>query len=376
MSKILIVDDMTSNRILLSHILTELFDYTIIEASDGQEAIEQFQKEQPWLILMDVTMPVMDGYTSAEKIKKLSHELHTPIIFVTALSEATSLSKALESGGDDFINKPYSPEVLESKINAHRRIYDLNLQVYNQNQQLKREQYLLGQFFDRIYQQNYKDSRLIKYHMSSMSEFNGDILFTSKSPQGGLYAIVGDFTGHGLTAAMGTLPVAQTFFKMTKQSALVSDIAQELNEQLNTLLPPGLFFAASIIYLNSSELTLTIWSGGISDSYLIDKEGKMKQILHSQHMALGILSAQEFDQIAMEIPVDQGDQLYVCSDGIIEAENPEGQMFSEERLENALLKYQENRFDHVISTLNDFTKSDAQTDDITLLELSCNLPSQ
>ena len=194
MEKILIVDDIKANRILLKQMLIMIYHSEVIEACDGQEAVSLFEQEKPCLILMDINMPVMNGYESATEIKKLSGEVHTPIIFITALSEETSLSTALESGGDDFIAKPFSGEILESKINAHLRIRELSKQLLSKNQQLSqlnqqlsREQYLIEQFFDRTFEQNHIDKRFIRYYTSPMSTFSGDVFLSECAPQGGIY---------------------------------------------------------------------------------------------------------------------------------------------------------------------------------------------
>ncbi|MCK5664488.1 MAG: response regulator, partial [Thiotrichaceae bacterium] len=91
MVKILIVDDIKANRLLLRKIISSICEYQVVEAVDGQEAIDCYKKEQPDLILMDINMPVMNGYQSASAIKALTKEIYIPIIFVTALTAEASL---------------------------------------------------------------------------------------------------------------------------------------------------------------------------------------------------------------------------------------------------------------------------------------------
>lgn len=167
-----------------------------------------------------------------------------PIIFVTALSSDDSLVTALAAGGDDYVIKPFNVNVLESKINAHLRIRELNQQLNIKNELLSRfnqrlisEQELIEHFFEKAIQQSFLDEKIIRYNMSSMSAFNGDLLLSECAPDGGIYLLMGDFAGHGLTAAMGTLPVAMTFFKMVAIGFSVDDIAREINFQLHKLMP-------------------------------------------------------------------------------------------------------------------------------------------
>jgi len=379
MEKILVVDDIEANRKLLSKMLVALKNYIVIEAINGRDAIAQFEKEEPDLILMDINMPEMDGYQSATAIKAKTGDYYIPVIFVTASTAEASLTNALASGGDDFISKPFNVEVLESKINAHLRIRELNKQLCDKNDQLVQlnqnlihEQELIEHFFESALQKSFLDEKIIKYHMSPMSTFNGDILLVERGPQGGFYMVMGDFTGHGLTAAMGTLPAALIFFKMVKKGAAVGDIARELNRQLNSLMPTGLFFAATLLELNTHSDIMSVWMGGMPDCYWIGGNGEFKNEIIAQHMPLGILKDNQFDDTTEIFNVETGDKIYLYSDGIIEAHKSDGEMFGNERLKEILITEGDNRFEKVLQELKIFTGANDQNDDITLVEMTCN----
>jgi len=378
MQKILVVDDIEVNRNLLEYMLKSIGDFEIINAVNGLEAITLFQTEKPDLILMDVNMPEMDGYESATKIKKFCINEYTPIIFITALSSEASLTHSLSSGGDDFISKPFSAEVLESKVNVHLRIRELTLQLTDKNktlsdlnQQLFNDKELIEHFFVNALQQSFLDENIIKYHMSSLSTFNGDLFLVQRGPEGGLYLIMGDFSGHGLTAAMGTLPVALVFFKMVDAGAAVGNIARELNFELNKLMPPSMFFAATLLELNARGDVMTVWMGGVPESYCLSEDGDLKEIIHSQHMPLGILDDSEFDTATQVFEVEKNDKIYLYSDGVVESKNPAGEQFGDDRLKEILVSENTNRFDQVLNGLNTFIGENNQNDDITLVELTC-----
>jgi len=377
MKKILIVDDIDTNRKLLKQTLAALNTFEIFEAADGKEAISIFEDNAPDLILMDINMPGMDGCQATTAIKKSAGDIYTPVIFVTALSVESSLATALESGGDDFISKPFDFDILNSKINAHLRIRELNqqlndknLMLVNHNRHLQREQELIEHFFESALQKSYLDNKYIKYHMSSLSAFNGDLLLVERAPDGGLYLIMGDFTGHGLTAAMGTLPVAMIFFTMASKGVTVGDIARELNRQLNKLMPPGIFLAATILELNMQGNCLTAWVGGMPECYILDKNGAFKSEIHAQHMPLGILADHEFEMTVERVEVSQDDKVYMYSDGVIESKNIAGEMFGEVRLKDIILN-KDHVFSSILSELRHFTDYSEQDDDITLVELTC-----
>ncbi|MCU7940573.1 MAG: response regulator [gamma proteobacterium symbiont of Bathyaustriella thionipta] len=119
--KILIVDDDKTNRLVLSAYLKK-DGFTVVSAENGVEAIEVFQAEEPALILMDVIMPVMDGYEATKKIKSMMTDKFIPIIFLTAMTDEKALSECVAVGGDDFLTKPYNRTLLKAKIDALDRV--------------------------------------------------------------------------------------------------------------------------------------------------------------------------------------------------------------------------------------------------------------
>ena len=135
--KILVVDDTEANRKLLAWILEDE-GHSVIEARDGQQAVDMFRQHEPDLVLMDVMMPVMDGFEATQAIKEYLGGRYVPIIFLTALSDDASLAKCLSIGGDDFLSKPINEQVLQAKIKAHSRIKELNEQLNRKNQELQR----------------------------------------------------------------------------------------------------------------------------------------------------------------------------------------------------------------------------------------------
>jgi len=368
--KILVVDDVASNRILLRKILNIVIDCEIIEAESGSQAIEICNNLMPDLILMDINMPDIDGYHTTLAIKKLVGSNYVPIIFVTANTEDTSLTQALSSGGDDFISKPFNARVLESKIKAHLRIRELNLDLIDKNNQLSNQQMLIERFFDKALEKSFLDERMIKYHLSSMCAFNGDVLLVETTPDDRVLTLVGDFTGHGLTAAMGTLPVSMIFFKMVQKGVAITEIVSEINSQLNKLLPSGMFFAASLVEIDIKHKSMKVWAGGMPDLYWFSKSGELKGEIQSNNMPLGILKDVQFSSATVDYSIETGDMIYLYSDGIIEATH-NAEMFGSERLKSALLSHSENRFTEVLTEFNEFTGDAAQNDDVTLIELTC-----
>jgi len=100
---ILIVDDAEINRILLREIVIEFGFSRIYEAEDGESAIQIAQQYPPDIVLLDVVLPGMSGYSVAPKLKALSPECFLPVVFITSLDDKDSIVMCFDSGGDDFI---------------------------------------------------------------------------------------------------------------------------------------------------------------------------------------------------------------------------------------------------------------------------------
>ncbi len=114
-ARILVVDDNADNRTLLSDILL-MFDYEILEAIDGEQGVAMAEAEAPDLILMDLSLPHMDGWTAAARIRELPALSAVPIIALTAHSLPGDRDRALAAGCTDYISKPIDVSTLLKKV--------------------------------------------------------------------------------------------------------------------------------------------------------------------------------------------------------------------------------------------------------------------
>jgi two-component system, chemotaxis family, chemotaxis protein CheY len=107
-SKILIVDDSLFMRMLLKNVIHELGYDTVVEASNGLEALTKYEDEQPDVVTLDITMPEMDGITALKEIIRLNPG--AKVIMVSAMGQQSLLIKAVSMGASDFIVKPFSKD--------------------------------------------------------------------------------------------------------------------------------------------------------------------------------------------------------------------------------------------------------------------------
>ena len=114
MKRILVVEDQEDNRQILRDLLAS--HYAVTEAENGEEAIAAVAKEPPDLILMDIQMPIMDGYEATRRIKADPATRSIPIIVVTSYALSGDEEKARTAGCDAYVTKPYSPRQLLAKV--------------------------------------------------------------------------------------------------------------------------------------------------------------------------------------------------------------------------------------------------------------------
>ena len=204
-----------------------------------------------------------------------------------------------------------------------------------------------------------------------MSMFNGDLILAEKNQTSGLDVLIGDFTGHGLSAAIGALPVSDVFHSMTQKCFSFVDVFTEANSKLIELLPTHMFMAGGLINIDRSNNVLSVINAGLPDMYLF-RDGEIIHTFKSKNIPLGIskLTSSQFE-IEMHT-LEYGDRLIAATDGIMEANNSEAEMFGLGRL----LKVFENTdqgtdlFDAILTSCSQFCKGAEQTDDITLLEVA------
>ncbi len=368
--KILIADDNDSDRLILTAIVKKE-GHESVTAANGQEAVDMYKEHKPDIVLLDALMPVMDGFNAARLIKEASGEDLVPIIFLTSLQDAASLAKCLDSGGDDFLSKPYNRIILKAKINAFSRMRTMHSAIQEHNKQLLLEQQVAKTIFDNVAHLGCLDAGNLKYSLSPLAVFNGDTVLAERKPDGGMYVFLGDFTGHGLPAAVGSLPLAEIFYGMTGKGFNIEEILREINQKLRKILPTGVFCCGSMIDMDFYEKSAKVWVGGLPNCFLYHSGNKEITELISKNLPLGVLDSKSFKPVFEEYSLDIGDRFFLWSDGIIESRNVEGEMFGEDRLRDVFYKCQEPEelFQQTLSAVDEFIGVEGvRDDDITVLE--------
>jgi len=376
--KILVVDDTEPNLLLVSKFINKLGHQTVL-ARNGLEAVQQFQDESPDLVLMDVMMPEMDGYEATAKIRELYPNKWVPIMFLTAKSQDADHVKGIQVGGDDYITKPINLVILEARIKAVTRIAEMQRQIVENSEQLEhyrdeneREQQLAKHLIEKITHYDNYDHNSIRLWNKPAQHFSGDIFLVALTPGDEIHFLLADGTGHGLSAALNVIPVVEVFYGMTSKGFAISSIAHELNRKIKQLMPTERFVAATLVSINISDRILQIWNGGNPPALFVNEEGTIQRAFKSAHPALGIFNDTEFDATTEIFRWNEPGQLYMCSDGLLEAQNGTGDEFGLDRMEQVLASApMEQRFEHLLQAIDLHMDGISAHDDVSLAALLC-----
>lgn len=232
---ILIVDDTAANLRLLAGMLSEK-QYRVRPVSDGQSALKAVQASAPDLILLDINMPGMNGYEVAQKLKSDQDTANIPIIFISALNEVLDKVKAFDSGGVDYITKPFQLEEVLARVETHLTLRQLQRQLQEANQMLEArveertaELIELNQSLDR-----FVPHVLLEYlNKESITEVNlGDHML------GEMAVMFADI--RGFTALSEALTPQQSFSFLNDYLSTVGPIIRENNGFVDKYLGDGL----------------------------------------------------------------------------------------------------------------------------------------
>ena len=133
--KIMIVDDVEANRFVLRNIIVDMGHQPVL-AENGIQALKLLEHVMPHLILLDVSMPEMDGYEFCERIKGKPETRDIPIIFISAFDEPNDIIKGFNLGGEDYVTKPFIQEVVQARVNVHLKLADASANLQAVHRQL------------------------------------------------------------------------------------------------------------------------------------------------------------------------------------------------------------------------------------------------
>lgn len=330
--KVLIAEDQAPQR----HLLVSFFQqegYEVISVSNGVDAVAAFAKHHPTLVLMDIIMPEMDGLEATRRIKALPEGQFATIIFLTAREGLAEMRTCIEAGGDDFLTKPINTDLLKIRIFALQRLQELHQQLavqhrflVNHLQEEQDNQRLAQKVFQHLLAVQGGALPGVEVVQRAADRFSGDLVLARRLTDGRVRVFLGDFTGHGLAAALGALPAADVFYTLSDQGADLAQLLREMNAKLCAMLPDDRFLAAAMVEISADLTQFTWWNGGLPS--LVLKKGCEMRALVSGFLALGIVAERDFYRELHHQPCSQDSALLMMTDGVLEARNQQQVAFA------------------------------------------------
>lgn len=373
--RILYVEDDEDVRTLMAQRLKRHVSELLI-AADGKQGLTLYEAEKPDLVITDVQMPEMDGLTMASAIKAINRD--TPIIVTTAYSDADYLLHAINAGIDGYVVKPIKVDVLLETLNKHARVLFNQREVARQNQELQRlyeldrqDHAIANAILQKMMQSDGLHDPSIRCHIQPAQEFSGDFVAAARAGNGELFVMLADATGHGLQAAVFLLPITRVFYSMVKRGRNISQIAAEMNLTMKEYAVTGRFIAAILVRL--SQDSLEIWNGGMPTALFIDDDGNILQEFSSSQPPLGIVSPQDFNPDTESYRWRTSGSLFMTTDGLIEAENSQGEPFGLDRLKVSLCSTSsEQRMQNLIARIELHLAGKSAHDDMSCVLMFCS----
>ncbi len=384
-SKILIVDDEPFNVDYLEQELEDL-NYITATAINGQDALEKIVSESPDLVLLDIMMPIMDGFSVLEKVKADPAIRNIPIIVISANNDLQSVVKGIQLGAEDYLPKPFEPTLLKARIQSSlekkhlRDMQDLYLKSLEREMNIARDiqkEFLPAQLPD-------VPGWEIASYFEAAKEVAGDFYDAFTLPDGTLTFLVADVCGKGIGAAL-----FMTLFRSLIHAASISDqfspgqeqkslspaerlqhvISLTNNYVAETHEESNMFATVFIGILDPVSGKLSYINGGNEPPLIVGKNGKVHTTLTRTGPAIGAIAQAKFT--VKETTLTSDDLLVAFTDGIPDTQNIDGEFFGNERLRELLMSHSRptKLLNEIELDLEQFIGEAEQFDDITLLAI-------
>ena len=377
--RVLIIEDNLSNQTMLYRLLN-VIGITMIEcATDGVEGLKKVSSFKPDLIILDITMPRMNGYEVLHNLKSSPATQDIPVLIETASDTREARDKTFRTGATDFITKPINPLEFFSRIKVHLEnrmlIKHLEKQLNQLNDELNSAQKMQRTLLPSdLKLQNIANKYGIHFahHFEPSSHLGGDFWEVIPLSDSKLAVYICDFSGHGVSAALNTFRLHALITQMDNINIEIPASAMTImNTQLLTLLPRGQFATFFLAVIDLAKDRMVYSAAGVPKPFLICNN-KM-QLINADGMPLGISKQAQYHNYQLDFP--KGSKLMLYSDALTESPNKDGERLGEEGFsklaEGALLQENKVPQDVVSSIMKDFFEfaPPPPPDDVTIVYL-------
>ncbi|MGK5095181.1 SpoIIE family protein phosphatase [Deltaproteobacteria bacterium TL4] len=417
-AKILAVDDRPENILALESLLEE-FDLEVIKAYSGAEALKLSYQHDLALILLDVQMPDMDGFETAEILRTIEKTRYVPIIFVTAINHTQEhMFQGYEAGAVDYLFKPIAPYMLKAKVNVFIRLDYQRKQLLAQTQKLEEWNIQLNQEIEkrkaaeskakkalnqierqqeRIQEELEEARNIQKFFLPrnlpdfpnislnctyvAAKDIGGDLYDIVKIGDNHLCLMIADVSGHGIPAALLSSMLSYVFKTSVSQNHSPDHVIQSINNVLYQNIPKDKFATMFYGVYDIRSQLLSYIGAGHPSPYLIRAQSQELISLPPTLSPLGIQHIEGVNPTVNHLPMLPGDKLILYTDALVEVFDAQLQILGEEGLQNFLKRHFQSSSKDLLAELYrfglEYSKQEKYDDDYTMviMELHAEIPN-
>jgi len=383
---LLVVDDNEMNRDMLSRRLAKR-GYEVLVAEDGYRALEMVEEKDFDVVLLDIMMPGIDGYEVLEQLRREHGPGDLPVIMATAKDESQDIVRALDLGANDYVTKPFDFAVVRARVSTQVALKKARQALAAAHARMKKDLEAAARI-----QQSFLptgdpgiDGVRFAWRYEPCDELAGDTLNIIPLDDKHVAVYVLDVSGHGVPSSLLSVALSRLMTRGAESDSILWDEARdrcatpvEVVDELARRFPydyeTGQYFTLAYGVLDLARRELRYISAGHVP--LIHVRPGAEPIQHgTTGPPVGLVPADimpsEFEEAIVHL--EPGDRLYLYSDGIPEASDPEDEQFGEDRLAQTLQQLLDTDLDTSIPSLvnqvREWCGDAGFDDDVTVLAL-------
>jgi len=380
---ILVADDERLSRILLRRLLTQS-GYRFLEVKDGEECLGAYREHQPDMVLLDAMMPVRDGFSCCEEIRKLPDSDRVPILMITGLDDKESVDRAFQAGATDYITKPIHAPVLMRRLRRLLEASHAERELQRKNQVLEAELKAAADYVRSLLPLPVKTPQVqIEQEFIPSLALGGDAFDYYWLDSNHLVIYLLDVSGHGIRSALlsvSVLTLLRSKLSPTNLSCQLSSlekvdfyqpemILRELNRVFLSETDEDYFTIWYGIY-NTKTQRLTYASAGHPPALLI--QDSHVEELNTKGIPIGMFP--EVDYQASDMIVPENSSLYIFSDGVYEIPQTNGEIWGLDNLKHLLVSQWKTKatlnLDNLSQKILELSGNNDLPDDFSLLQIA------
>lgn len=382
---VLLVDDDPVAVLAVRSTLTDA-GYTVAAVPSGDAALDATPLLRPRLVILDVAMPDLDGFSVCRRLRAEDASTHFPVLFLSSSSGVESRIAGLRAGGIDYLIKPCEPAELLARVAAQleavalrEELAERNMRLANANRALEEGLAAASRVQTAMLPRVTSLENRVGFAWRSLpcERLGGDAINVLRLPSGGAVLYLLDASGHGVSASL--LSVAASYLVSASAAGLhgnamgeipkPSAILNQLNKVVLRIAPPGMFVTVLVGVVDPQGEAFTFSSAG-HPGPLLSRSGAPPQFLDRPAPPAGIRAWRYAEH---RVPLRPGDRLVLYSDGVYEQRSPSGQHFGRLALAACLEDSRglalDRALDGIVSALARWRFTRGIEDDMTMLAL-------